>query len=119
MLLCQEPQPEILGNIGVLILIHQDSPKAGLIVFEDVLVAAQDGQAMQQKITEIAGIKGEQALLVGLVELQRAAIGELTNLARGHGIGCIASVLPALDDPKQQAWCPAFFIKIGGLHDLF
>jgi hypothetical protein len=37
---------------------------------------------VQQQVAEVAGVQGLQALLVGLVELDRAATGEIADLAR-------------------------------------
>ena len=75
----QPPQPEILGDVGVLVLVHQDRAKAALIVGENVGRGCEQAQAVQQKIAEIAGVQDLQALLVGGVELGRAAEAEIAR----------------------------------------
>ncbi len=40
--LCQQPQPQILHGIGVLIFVHHDIPKCPLIISENIVMLLQD-----------------------------------------------------------------------------
>ena len=60
----QEPQPEILRDIGVLVLVHQDRAKPPLIALEQVSLARQQGQPVQEEVAEVAGVQRRQPLLV-------------------------------------------------------
>ena len=68
----EQPQPQILRDVGVLILVDQQRAKAPLIVGKDVRLLAEQRQAVQQKVAEIAGVQRQQALLIGGVELAGA-----------------------------------------------
>ena len=69
MILGKQAKPEILRDIGVLIFVHQDRFEPLLIVLQNRGFFAEECQAMQQKITEIAGVQGQEPLLIGLIEL--------------------------------------------------
>ena len=66
---CEQAQPEILGDVGVLILVDQDGAEPPLVLRQHVGLAGEQGQAVQQQIAEVAGVQGRQPLLVGGVEL--------------------------------------------------
>ena len=114
----EQPQPEILGHIGVLVLVDQDGPEAALILGQDVGMAGQQGQAMQQQVAEIAGVQGRQPLLIGCVEFHALAQREVARLGGRHLVGPVAAVLPALDGTDQQARRPAPLVEFGRLDDL-
>ncbi len=53
----QQAQPEILRDIGVLILVHQNIAKALVIVGQYVRVFTEEPQAFQKQISKITGIE--------------------------------------------------------------
>ncbi len=63
----QEPQPQILRDVGVLVLVDQDIAEAPVVVGEDLGVLGEQGQVVQQEVAEIDGVDGRQALLIALV----------------------------------------------------
>ena len=77
----EQPQPEILGDVGVLVLVDQHVAEALVILGEHVLVLAEDPQRLEEQVAEIGGVERLEAILVGGVELLAAAVGE------GMGIG--------------------------------
>ena len=118
-LLRQQPQPQILGDVGVLIFIHQNIMKAALILVQDVRVAQEQGQGVQQQIAEVAGVQAQQALLIQLVQILHASGGELTRRLARQLVGAQPPVLPALNGPHGGVDRP--FAPIDALfhHDLF
>src|SRR5262249_16002742 len=58
-----------------------------------------------------------QPLLIGHVELLALAIGEARGLSRRHLIGRQPAVLPAVDQHREHARGPAFFVELFGLKD--
>ena len=109
----QQPQPQILDRVGVLIFVHHDVAEAALVIGEDVVVCLQDGQHVQHQIAEIAGVQLLKALLIAGIEGGALAVGV------GLVLGCIeigwaeAAVLPAVDQPGQLARGPALIVKLG------
>ncbi len=53
----QQPQPEVLGDVGILILVDEDVAEPALILGQHVWVRLKDGDNMQQQVTEIDGIQ--------------------------------------------------------------
>ena len=113
-LLREQPQPEILGTVGILIFVDHHIAEAVLIVGEHVAVGLQDHQHVEQQIAEIAGIHRAQAILILLVEFPATTVGELLPLARIDIGGSQAPVLPAIDQPGELARRPALLVEIGG-----
>ena len=68
----EQPQPEILGDVGVLVLVDQHVAEAALVVGEHVGVLAEEPQALEQQVAEVGGVQRLQPLLVGGVELLAA-----------------------------------------------
>src|SRR5262245_38217389 len=83
----EQPQPEILGDIGVLILVDQDDLEAALIFRQQIRLLGEKSEAVEQKVTEIAGIERAQAILIVLVEGARPPLREIVDLAVGHALG--------------------------------
>ncbi len=75
-MLRQQPQPQILRDIGVLVLVDQQIAKAPLIGREDLGVGAEQRQIVQQKVAEIDRVHGCEAFLIGAVQRHRAAVGD-------------------------------------------
>ena len=72
----QQPQPEILDSVGILIFINKDIFELRLIFFEDVPVIFQQVQAMQQQIAKVAGVQGQQSRLIQRIHVPPLAIGK-------------------------------------------
>ena len=79
----QQPQPEILRDVGVLILVDQNVFEAALILPQHLGLFAEQADVFQQQIAEVGGVEDLQPLLKGLVELQALAVGESGGLAGG------------------------------------
>ena len=77
----QQAQPEILRDIAVLILVHQDVAELLLILGQDLRLLGEERQIVQQQIAEIAGVQIAQALLILAVEAERDAVGIIRLLA--------------------------------------
>ena len=118
MLLRQQPQPQILRDIGVLVLIDQHIAEAMLIGRENVGIVLEQRQIVQQQIPEIDRVHRREALLVEPVEVDRAAIGEVADLRRRDFVRGEPAVFPALDDRVQYPRRPAPFVDMGGGEDL-
>jgi hypothetical protein len=113
----QQAQPEILGDIGVLILVDEDVAEEAAIAGQHVRVRLEDAHHMQQQIAEIDGVERAQAGLILGVE-RPAAAGVLRRLGLGQVLGRPGAVLPAVDEAGQHPRRPAFFIEIVGGDDL-
>ena len=58
----QQPQPQILRDIGVLIFVDQHVFEAALIVLQHVGILLEDAQDLEQQIAEIGGVQHLQPL---------------------------------------------------------
>ena len=114
----QQPEPEILRDVRVLVLVDQHVAETLLIFFEHVLVLLEQPQILQQQIAEIGGVQLLQPPLVERVELARPAIGEGEALALGHALRRESAVLPAVDHGREQPCGPALLVDILGLEQL-
>ena len=99
MRLRQQAQPQVLGDIGILILVHQNVPEPPLVLLQHVRVGLEDGHDMQQKVAEIGGVQRQQSPLVSLVQLG-PPVDEGRRLNRRHGGWQQRPVLPAVDQPR-------------------
>ena len=115
----QQPQPEVLHHVGILVLVHQDVAEAAVVVGQHVRMAAQDFRHVQQQIAEIRRIQRAQTRLVGRVEVLGVTIGEIGVLGRRDPGRRQAAVLPALDQRHQRRRRPAFRVQPFGFHHLF
>ena len=113
----QQPQPQILGDIGVLVLVDEDIAKAPPVFLGDIRMLGQYGQVVQQQVAEVAGVQAAQPRLIGGIEAVALAVGEI--LGRGQGFGRPAAVLPVVDQPVQRPGRPAFGVEIGRFQQLF
>ena len=114
----EQPQPEILNDVGVLILVDEDIAQPVLILAQDFLVLAKQPQAFEQEIAEVDRVERLQPLLVGLVQRRPRAIGEGGGLGGGHMRGIEPAVLPAVDLPGERARRPALLVDVLRLQDL-
>ena len=117
-LLRQQPQPEILRDIGVLVLVDQDVAKALLVVGGDLRPGLQDGEVVQQQVAEVDRVHSLQALLIGLVEREQLAVGDVADLAARNLVGDQAAILPALDAREDHPRRPALVVDALGRSDL-
>ena len=114
----EQAQPEVLGDVGVLILVHEDVAEPALVLRKDVFILLEDGHDVKEEIAEVAGVQGAQALLILAVECT-AHVVELAGLGGGDVIGRPGAVFPAVDQRGEHARRPAFLVDILGLDELF
>ncbi len=117
-LLGQQAQPQILGDVGVLVLVDEQIAEASLVVGEDVQITGEQGQVMEQEVAEIDGVHRHQALLILAIEVDRAAAGEVAGVVAPDFFGTEPTVLPTLDDGEQQPRRPAPFVDVLHREDL-
>ena len=60
----QKPEPQILGDVGVLVLIHKDEAEPALILGQEIGMGLKDRDHVQEKITEIDRVQIAQAALI-------------------------------------------------------
>jgi hypothetical protein len=113
----EQPQPEILGDVGVLVLVDEDVAEPALVLLEHVRMCLQDAEDVQQQVAEVAGVERAQPLLVGGVELG-AAMREGVRLRRRHLLGGQGAVLPAVDQAGEVARRPALLVDVRRLDEL-
>ena len=118
MALCEQAQPEILRDIGILIFVDEHIFEALLIGGQDVGILAEQAQIFEEKIAEIGGIQLFQAFLIEFVQLAAAAIGESTCFTHGDFVGGQAPIFPAIDEGGEGAGGPALFVNVLGLDHL-
>ena len=114
----QQPQPQILRHVGVLILVHQDVSKPLLVLPQHVRMLAEQADAFQQQVAEVGGVQRLQPLLIGEVELLALAVGEGGRLAGRHLLGGEPAVLPAVEDHGEHARRPALVVQLLGFQQL-
>ncbi len=114
----QQPQPEILGDVGVLVLIDEDIAEPALVLRQHVLVRVEDGQHVQEKVAEIHRVERPQPLLVLGVYLG-AHVVEGRSLGSRHLLRAPGAVLPVVDETGELARGPAFLVDVGGDDELF
>ena len=115
----QQPQPQILRDIGVLILIHHDVRDAAVIFAQHIGMRLEDCQHVQKQIAEIHRVQSQKAGLIGGVKLSKTAVCKITGLGRPHLVGHQSAILPALDHPAEKPHRPPFGVDVIGLHQLF
>ena len=116
---CQQPQPQILRHVGVLVFVHQDVFEAVLEILQHLRVLLEDAQVFHQEVAEIDRVERFEALLIGGVEFRALAVGEGKALTLGHLVGAKRLVLPAVNEACQLAGGPALLVDAGGLDHLF
>ncbi len=81
-------------------------------------MAAKDGDRVQKKIAEVAGIQRLQSCLIGCIKLAALAIGKGAAVAFWNIGRCQALVLPVVDHPGELLGRPALVIQTFGLDQL-
>ncbi len=114
----EEAQPQILRDVGVLVLVHQHVAEALLVLLQHVRVLAPEPQAFEQEVAEIRRVQRLQPLLVGAVEPRAAPVREDGRLSGGYVLRGEAPVLPAVDEGGELARRPALLVDLLGRDDL-
>ncbi len=112
----QQPQPQILGDVGVLIFVHQDIAEPAAIFLRQISMFGQDGDVMQQQVAEVAGVQRRQPRLIGGVERRALPVGEV--LARRQLVGRPAAVLPVVDHMGQRLGREPLGVDVGRFQKL-
>ena len=115
----KQTKPEILDLIGVLIFVDKDIFEAVLVLRQNFRLAAQQVEAVEQQVTEIAGIERFQPVLIEPVEMLALAICIGFVFARIEIAGPQPLVLPAINQRGEQARREALVIDAFGLDQLF
>ena len=116
--LAKEPQPQILGRVGVLILVDQDVAKPVVIVGQHVRMLREQGQVVQEKIAEVAGVQGPQAVLIEGVDVLAAPAREHLAIGGADLLWREALVLPLVDQSGHQLGRPALGVDVLRLDEL-
>ena len=74
MRLRQKPQPKVLADVGILVLVHQNIAEPALILFQHIGIFLEDHHAMEQQIAKIGGVQSAQTLLILLIKLGAAIV---------------------------------------------
>jgi hypothetical protein len=104
-------QPEVLGDVGVLVFVDEDVAEPPLVLGEDVRMRLEDRQDMQEKVAEIDGVQRPQPLLVLDVEFHPGVV-EGRALGDRDLAGRERAVLPAVDQPGELPGGPALFVDV-------
>ena len=119
MALGEQAEPEILGDVGVLVFVHEDVAEPFLVLRQHLRIALEDRQVVEQQVAEIDGVEVRKPLLIGLVKRRRAAVGETARLVGRHLLRAPPLVLPALDDGRKLARGPVLRVHIRVRQHLF
>jgi hypothetical protein len=114
----QQPQPQILRHIRILVFVHQNEFEAALILPQHLGLLAEQPDAFEQEIAEVGGVEDFQPLLERFVEFQSFAVGEHGGFAGRHLLGGEAAILPAVDQHGQNAPRPALLVDVLGFEQL-
>ena len=114
----QKTQPQILDDVGVLILVDQDEAEPLVIVSEYVRVLAQQRHRLEQQVAEVDGVQNLEARLIGGVELAPATVDIGACLALGDLGRPQTLVLPAIESGGELAGRPALLVDAVGLDQL-
>ena len=108
----EQPQPQVLDLVGVLIFVDEDIFEAVLVLLQHVRILPEDIEHVQQQIAEVAGVQRLQPLLVGSVKLRAAAVGVAFVLHRIKIAGVEPAVLPPVDQPGELACGPTLLVQL-------
>ena len=127
----QQPEPEILRDVRILIFIDQNEAKPPLILLQNVNVLLEDRHHMQKQIAEVAGVQRQQAGLVLLVNLAHRPLVTCTvsgctgdtiylHTCRANTLGTFSSVLVAINNvckPAFRPFLPIYLLCLKNLPD--
>ena len=115
----EQPEPQILGDIGVLVFVDQHVAETALVVGEHVRMILEDAQHFEQEVAEVAAVQDLQALLVLGIDDAALAVREARGLARRHLVRKEPAVLPAVDQSGDLARRPSLLVDAVRLEQLF
>ena len=114
----QQAQPQILGDVGILIFVDEDVAEAPVILVEHAGVVLEDLDRVHQQVAEIGRVQLAEPLLVRLVEQAALAVAEGAGVTLGYAVGRQRLVLPAIHEVGEGARRPALVIEVLGLDEL-
>ena len=114
----QRPQPQVLGDVGVLVLVDQDVAELPLVALEHVGLVQQQRQRVQEQVAEVGGVQHLQPLLVVGVDPQRQAVEGIGAFRVGDLPGHEPAVLPPLDQRGEEPGRGSLQVGAAGLQDL-
>ena len=114
----QQPQPQVLDDVRILVLVHQDVPEPPVIIRQDVVVGPQHLDHMQQQVAKIRRVELLQPGLVGRIQHPGLPAREIPLLRRRHPVRRDPAILPPLDHPHQRRRSPPLRVDVRGLHYL-
>jgi hypothetical protein len=110
----QQPQPQILRDVGVLVLVHQNVLEPRLVLPQHLGLLAEQPDAFQQQVAEVGGVEHLQPVLERRIELLALAVCEARGLAGRHLLRGQAAVLPAVEQAGEHARRPALLVDVLG-----
>ena len=114
----QEPQPQILRDVGVLVFVDQHVAETLLEIGEHVDVLLEEAKAFEQQVAEVGGVQGLQPLLILGIELAALAVRVGIGFAVRDLVRRQPAVLPAVDRRGELACRPALLVNVVGGDDL-
>jgi hypothetical protein len=117
-LLGQQPQPQVLGDVGVLVLVDQQIAEPVVVLGQHVRLAGEDGDVVQQQVAEVAGVQHPQAFLVETIKGLAALVGEVRAFGGRQAVGRPAAVLPLVDQAGQHLGRPTLGVDVLGFQQL-
>src|SRR5262245_45098295 len=114
----EQPEPQILDDVGVLIFVDQHKLKARLILRKHVRVILEQPQILKQEIPEIRGVQLLQPVLIGGIKLAALPVGEGKALPIRNPFRAKTSVLPAVDHGGEETRRPPLLVDVLGLEQL-
>ena len=114
----EQPQPEILRAVGVLIFVDQYIFKLVLVALEYLAMVFEQVQRVQQQVAEITGVQRFQPFLIERVEMLALAIVIALRLVGIEILRVEAAVLPLVDQTGEHPGGPALVVDFLGLDQL-
>ena len=114
----KQPQPEILGHVGILVFVHQQIAETVLILGQNIRVLGEQGQIVEQQVAEIGRVEGAEPVLIRGVELHQTPVGHGAAFLLRHLFRRQAAILPALDDAQQHPGRPLPVVDTVAFHHL-
>ena len=113
----EQAQPEVLGDVSVLVFVHEDVTEPAAVLVENILILLEDRDHVEQQVSEIGGVQLDQAGLVLGVKFNAFAV-----IGAAFGDGDIfrrpGAVFPAVDDAGEHPGGPALVVDIGSRDEL-
>ena len=116
--LCQQAQPEVLGDVCILILIDENVFEPVLEVAQHIFVFPEQADAFSQQIAEVTGVEDFQTFLIGGIEFASTAIAKGPGVAFRYLIRAQRLVFPTIDQSGQLARRPTFVVNAFCLNQL-